>query len=204
MVIAGLKTMLGPFASRVRVVGEAIGAEQALDVAASLSPDVVLTDVRMHGATGLDLCQELRRRNPEQKVVLLSVYDDEQYRYQAMKVGAAGYLSKSISGLELVEHLELARGGQTVLDTALDTRTLDTTDSPEGTAFWPGARQGLTRRESEVLALMVTGLSNRAIAAQLVVSDETIKTHLRSVYRKLGVNDRAAAVATTLREGIYQ
>jgi ATP/maltotriose-dependent transcriptional regulator MalT len=70
--------------------------------------------------------------------------------------------------------------------------------------FWPGARQGLTQRESEVLSLMVTGLSNRGIAGRLVVSDETVKSHLRAIYRKLGVNDRTGAVATALREGIFQ
>ena len=70
--------------------------------------------------------------------------------------------------------------------------------------FWPGARQGLTQRESEILALVVNGLSNRAIAAKLVIGDETVKTHLSSIYRKLSVSDRTAAVATALREGICQ
>ena len=70
--------------------------------------------------------------------------------------------------------------------------------------FWPGARQGLTQRESEILSLVVNGLSNKGIANKLVIGDETVKTHLRSVYRKLGVSDRTGAVATALREGIYQ
>ena len=70
--------------------------------------------------------------------------------------------------------------------------------------FWPGARQGLTQRESEILSFVVNGLSNRAIATKLVIGDETVKTHLQSIYRKLGVSDRTGAVATALREGIYQ
>jgi DNA-binding NarL/FixJ family response regulator len=204
MVVAGLKAMLNPFQGRVRVVGEAIGAEQALRVVSGLSPDIVLCDVRMQGASGLDLCRALRAHNPDQKIVLLSVYDDEQYLFQALRAGASGYLLKKISGDELIRQLELAHSGVTVIDTALAGRAMDTAARLHSNEFWPGARHGLTNRESEVLSLIVTGLSNRGIAARLVVSDETIKSHLRSIYRKLGVSDRAGAVATALREGIFK
>ena len=204
MVVAGLKAMLAPFRGRVRVVGEAIGAEHAVDVVAGLAPDIVLCDVRMQGASGLDLCRTLRERDPAWKVVLLSVYDDEQYLFQALRAGACGYLLKKISGDELVRQLELAHSGVTVIDTALAGRAVDTAARLQSGEFWPGARHGLTQRESEVLALMVTGLSNRGIATRLVLGEETVKSHLRSIYRKLDVNDRTAAVATALREGIYQ
>ncbi|HTF54073.1 MAG TPA: response regulator transcription factor [Pseudonocardia sp.] len=204
MVVAGLKAMLTPFRGRVRVVGEAIGAEQALRVVSGLSPDIVLCDVRMQGASGLDVCRTLRARDPEQKVVLLSVYDDEQYLFQALRAGASGYLLKKISGDELVRQLELAHTGVTVIDTALAGRAMDTAARLHSNEFWPGARHGLTNRESEVLSLIVTGLSNRGIASRLVVSEETIKSHLRSIYRKLDVSDRAGAVATALREGIFK
>ena len=204
MVIAGLKAMLAPFRGRVRVVGEAIGADQAMSMVASLTPDIILCDVRMQGASGLDLCRQLRERDPSAKVVLLSVYDDEQYLFQALRAGASGYLLKKISGEELVRQLELANTGTTVIDAALAGRAVDTAARLQSDEFWPGARHGLTHRESEVLSLMVTGLSNRGIATRLVVSDETIKSHLRSIYRKLGVGDRTGAVATALREGIFQ
>jgi DNA-binding NarL/FixJ family response regulator len=204
MVVAGLKAMLSPFQGRVRVVGEAIGAEEALRVVSGLSPDIVLCDVRMQGASGLDLCRALRARNPDQKIVLLSVYDDEQYLFQALRAGASGYLLKKISGDELIRQLELAHSGVTVIDTALAGRAMDTAARLHSNEFWPGARHGLTNRESEVLSLIVTGLSNRGIASRLVVSDETVKSHLRSIYRKLGVGDRAGAVATALREGIFK
>jgi DNA-binding NarL/FixJ family response regulator len=204
MVIAGLKAMLSPFRGRVRVVGEAIGAERAMSTVASLTPDIVLCDVRMQGASGLDLCRSLRERDPDAKVVLLSVYDDEQYLFQALRAGASGYLLKKISGEELVRQLELAATGTTVIDASLAGRAVDTAARLQSDEFWPGARHGLTHRESEVLSLMVTGLSNRGIATRLVVSDETVKSHLRSIYRKLGVGDRTGAVATALREGIFQ
>jgi DNA-binding NarL/FixJ family response regulator len=204
MVVAGLKAMLAQFRGRVRVVGEAIGAERATSVVAALSPDIVLCDVRMQGASGLDVCRTLRERHPECKVVLLSVYDDEQYLFQALRAGASGYLLKKISGDELVRQLELAQTGVTVIDAGLAGRAVDTAARLQSDEFWPGARHGLTQRESEVLSLVVTGLSNRGIAGRLVVSDETVKSHLRSIYRKLGVSDRAGAVGTALREGIFQ
>lgn len=203
MVVAGIKAMLAPFRGRIRVVGEAIGAQRALGVVASLTPDIVLCDVRMHDVSGLDLCRMLRERDPGCRVVLLSVYDDEQYLFQALRAGAAGYLLKQITSDELVRQLELSHTGATVIDSALAGRAVDTAARMQSDEFWPGARHGLTHRESEVLALVVAGLSNRGVATRLVVSDETVKSHLRSVYRKLQVNDRSGAVATALREGIF-
>src|SRR6476661_716169 len=204
MVIEGLKAMLAAFADRVMVVGQAVGAERALRVVDELDPDIVLSDVRMQGSSGLDLCQTLRARRPDRKVVMLSVYDDEQYLFQALRVGAAGYLLKSIGSDELVRQLEFVHSGATAIDPSMAARAVDTAARMQRDEFWPGARQGLTQRESEILSYMVTGLSNRGIANRLVIGDETVKSHLRSIYRKLGVSDRTGAVATALREGIYQ
>jgi DNA-binding NarL/FixJ family response regulator len=196
--------MLAAFTDRVEVVGQAIGAERALSVVDELDPDIVLSDVRMQGSSGLDLCQALRARRSDRKVVMLSVYDDEQYLFQALRVGAAGYLLKSISSDELVRQLEFAHRGATAIDPGMAARAADTAARMQRDEFWPGARQGLTQRESEILSLVVNGLSNRGIAGKLVIGDETVKTHLRSIYRKLGVSDRTGAVATALREGIFQ
>ncbi|MGE4364698.1 MAG: response regulator [Mycolicibacterium sp.] len=204
MVIEGLKAMLAAFGSRVTVVGQAVGADRVLGVVTELDPDIVLCDVRMQGSSGLDVCQQLRERDPDRKVVMLSVYDDEQYLFQALRVGASGYLLKSISSEELVKQLESVHGGQTAIDPSMAARAADTAARMQRDEFWPGARRGLTQRESEILALVVNGLSNRAIAAKLIIGDETVKTHLSSIYRKLGVSDRTAAAATALREGIYQ
>jgi DNA-binding NarL/FixJ family response regulator len=204
MVIEGLKAMLAAFSDRVQVVGQAVGAERALSVIDELKPDIVLCDVRMQGSSGLDLCQELRERDPQRKVVMLSVYDDEQYLFQALRVGASGYLLKSISSDDLVRQLEFVHGGKTAIDPVMAARAVDTAARMQRDEFWPGARQGLTQRESEILSFVVNGLSNRAIATKLVIGDETVKSHLRSIYRKLGVSDRAGAVATALREGIYK
>lgn len=204
MVIEGLKAMLAAFNDRVEVVGQAVGAERALSVIETLDPDIVLCDVRMEGSSGLDLCRVLRERDPDRRVVMLSVYDDEQYLFQALRVGASGYLLKSISSDELVRQIEFAHSGQTAIDPGMAARAAGTAARLQRDEFWPGVRQGLTQRESEILSFVVTGLSNRGIANKLVIGEETVKTHLRSIYRKLGVSDRAGAVATALREGIYQ
>jgi DNA-binding NarL/FixJ family response regulator len=204
MVLQGLKAMLARFLGRVRVVGEAADAETAARVVAALDPDVVLCDVRLRGSSGLDLCKRLVETEPSRRVVLLSVYDDEQYLYQALRVGAAGYLLKRVTGEELVKQLELVQAGETVVDSALAGRAAASAARLQRGEFWPGAHLGLSHRESEVLALLVAGLSNRAIAAKLVVGDETVKSHVRAIYRKLSVGDRAAAVAAALREGIFR
>jgi DNA-binding NarL/FixJ family response regulator len=204
MVRAGLKAMLSRFAGQVRVVGEAADAASARRIVAGLNPDIVLADVRLGGESGLDLCRDLVQDCPGRRVVLLTVYDDEQYLFQAMQAGAAGYLLKRIEGPELVEHLHRVHAGGVVVDAALSARAGTSAAQLKAGEFWPGAHLGLTPRESEVLSLMVAGSSNRAIAAELVVGEETIKSHVRGIYRKLDVTDRAAAVATALREGLFR
>jgi DNA-binding NarL/FixJ family response regulator len=203
MVLDGLKAMLGPYREQVEVIGEASDAGEALSLVASLAPDAVLLDVRLRGASGLDLCAGLLAARPACKVVFLTVYDDEQYLYQALRVGAAGFLLKRIRGGELVDYLRRIHDGEVLIDPTLAGRVALSAARLHSGEFWPGAHLGLTQRESEVLSLLVAGLSNRAIAAKLVVSEETVKTHSRGIYRKLGVSDRAAAVTVALREGVF-
>jgi DNA-binding NarL/FixJ family response regulator len=202
IVLQGLKAILARFAGEIRVVGEAVDAEAAQRIVAALDPDVVLSDVRLRGTSGLDLCRQLIERDPTRKIVLLSAYDDEQYLFQALRAGAAGYLLKRVNGAELLTHLERVVGGETVIDPTMAGRVVASAARLQRGEFWPGAHVGLTHRESEVLVLAVAGLSNRAIAGRLVLGEETVKSHLRSIYRKLEVNDRAGAVAVALREGI--
>jgi DNA-binding NarL/FixJ family response regulator len=203
MVLHGLEAMLSRFPDQVRVVATAAEVDEAVRLVDLHRPDVVLCDMRLRQGSGLDACVAILARHPGAKVVLLTVYDDEQYLYQALRVGASGYLLKRVDGRELVRHLENVRAGEIVIDPSLAGRVATSAAYLHSGEFWPGARLGLTQRESEVLALLVGGLSNRAIAARLVVSDDTVKTHLRGVYRKLDVRDRSGAVATALREGLF-
>jgi DNA-binding NarL/FixJ family response regulator len=203
MVLDGLRAMLRPYREQIEIVGESSDSAAAGELVSEVQPDAVLLDVRLRGTSGLDLCAGIHARVPGCKVVFLTVYDDEQYLYQALRVGAAGYLLKRIRGGELVDNLCRICEGEVLIDPALAGRVALSAARLRSGEFWPGAHLGLTQRESEVLSLQVAGLSNRAIAAKLVVSEETVKTHSRGIYRKLGVSDRAAAVAAALREGVF-
>lgn len=204
MILKGLKAMLAPFGDRVLVVGEATDADSAVSVVAAEEPDVVLCDVRLRAASGLDLCRRLIERDRTCRVILLSVYDDQQYLFQALRAGASGYLLKRIDGEELVRYLLHVRDGETVIDPTLAGQAVGAVARLQKGEYWPGAERGLTHRESEVLALLVAGLSNRAIAARLTLGEETVKSHVGSLYRKLDVTDRTKAVAVALREGIFR
>jgi DNA-binding NarL/FixJ family response regulator len=203
VVLEGLRSMLAAQRARVEIVGATTNPADALRLAAELEPDVVLLDVRLKGASGLDLSQQVVERFPKVKVVFFTVYDDEQYLYQALRMGASGFLLKTTTGPELADHLDRVMDGEVAVDPSLAGRVAMTAARLQSGEFWPGARLGLTQRESEVLGLMVRGLSNRVIAQRLYIGEETVKSHTQSIYRKLEVPDRAQAIATALREGIF-
>jgi DNA-binding NarL/FixJ family response regulator len=203
MVIDGLRAMLANYPGRIEVIGDCSTLEGVLARLAGDPPDVVLLDVRLRGQSGLDICSEVVRARPQTRVVFLTVYDDEQYLFQALRLGAAGFLLKRVTGAELVDHLERARDGEIVIDPSMAGRVALAAARLQSGEFWPGAHLGLSQRESEVLQLMVGGLSNRAIAQRLFVGEETVKSHTRSIYRKLEVGERAQAVAVALREGLF-
>ncbi|HEY3013909.1 MAG TPA: response regulator transcription factor [Nocardioides sp.] len=204
MVLRGLDAMLGHFADEVQIVDTATSAATALRAVAAGQPDVVLCDVRIGKESGLDLCRQITTQYPSVKVVVLTVYDDEHYLFQALRVGASGYILKRIDGAELVRHLRRVREGETVIDSALAGRVALSAARLDAGEFWPGAHLGLTQRESEVLELLVSGHSNKGVAAKLVVSDDTVKSHIRGLYRKLGVSDRSGAISVALREGLFR
>ncbi|WP_223838432.1 response regulator [Saccharopolyspora pogona] len=203
MVLQGLDAMLGHFPDEVLIVGQVTTAAAALTMIAEQRPDVVLCDVRIGKESGLDLCQQITTQYPDTKVVLLTVYDDEHYLYQALRGGASGYILKRTDGQELVGHLRRVREGETVVDPALAGRVALSAARLSAGEFWSGVHLGLTQRESEVLELLVSGHSNKAVASKLVVSEDTVKTHIRGLYRKLGVSDRSGAIAVALREGLF-
>ena len=203
VVLDGLRSMLASQADRVQILGSTTNAEEALGLAGDLKPDVVLLDVRLKGSSGLDLCRQIVEQFANVKVVFFTVYDDEQYLYQALRMGASGFLLKTTTAPELADHLQRVMEGEVAVDPSLAGRVAMTAARLQSGEFWPGAHLGLTQRESEVLGLMVRGLSNRAVAQRLYIGEETVKTHTQGIYRKLEVQDRAQAIATALREGIF-
>lgn len=204
MVLEGLAAMLGHFADEVLVVATATSAAQARSLVAEHRPQVLVCDVRLGAESGLDLTRQVRTDWPDVQVLLLTVYDDEHYLYQALRAGASGYVLKRVGARELVDMLTRVAAGEVVVDPAMAGRVALSAARMQAGEFWPGAHLGLTQREAEVLELVVAGLANRAVAQRLTVSEDTVKTHVRSLYRKLEVTDRAGAVRVALREGLFR
>lgn len=202
MVREGLKAMLR--GTRVEIIAEAENAAQALAEISEKEPDVVLLDVRLQGESGLDACRKIVKEHPDLSVVFLTVYEDEQYVFEALRAGAKGYMLKRASAEDIVKVLEQVLSGETIIDAALTGRIALAASNVRPGHVWPGAEMGITQRESEVLREMVDGLNNRAVAEKLVISEDTVKTHVRAIFRKLGVTDRSQAVSVALREGIFR
>ncbi len=203
IIMQGLQGMLARHRDRVELAGGVLLSDDVAETAMALYPDVVLFDVNIQGTNGLEVAAKMVAEKPPFRVVVFTDDADERRLYEALRLGIFGYLLKSLSGAQLADHLVRVRDGEVVVDPTMATRIAMRAAHLGSGRTWPGSQFGLSQRESEVLSLLVDGLSNRLIAAQLVVGEETVKTHLRSIYRKLGVNDRAQAIATALRQGMF-
>ena len=170
------------------VVGEAGDGSQALRLAEAVRPDVILMDLRMPGMDGVTAIAELARRGNPARVLVLTTYDTDTYVLPAIEAGATGYLLKDAPRAELLRAVQAAARGEAVLAPAVASRHMGRVRAPE-----PG-QELLSQRELEVLALVAAGNTNKEAAAQLFISEATVKTHLLHIYAKLGVSDRAAAV----------
>jgi DNA-binding NarL/FixJ family response regulator len=178
------------------VLGEAANGVEAVALTASLDPDVVLMDLRMPGGNGVEAIAELTRRAARAKVLVLTTYDTDSDTLPAIEAGATGYLLKDAPREELFTAVRAAAQGRTVLSPAVASRLVSAVRAPAST------QDSLSAREREVLALVAKGTSNREIARVLFISEATVKTHLTHLYAKLGVKDRAAAVAVAYDRGI--
>jgi DNA-binding NarL/FixJ family response regulator len=178
---------------RFEVLGEAGDGTEAIAAAEKLQPDVILMDLRMPRTDGVTAIKELARLGVPAHVLVLTTYDTDSDVLPAIEAGATGYLLKDAPREELFRAVEAAAKGQAVLSPAVATRLMGQMRQP--------ASEPLSQREVEVLELIARGCTNRDAAKQLFISEATVKTHLLHVYAKLGVNDRAAAVATAFSRG---
>jgi DNA-binding NarL/FixJ family response regulator len=203
----GLALVLG-LLPEVALVGTAADGEQAVELVAALQPAVVLMDLRMPRVDGVEATRRIRAEHPSVEVIVLTTYADDQSIFAALRAGARGYLTKDARSEEIGAAISRVAAGQAMLDPHVQARLLDrlsgasvrTTDH----ARPPEPLDGLTARETEVLALIATGLSNAEIAERLVVSEATVKTHVNRLFAKTGVRDRAQAVAYAYRNGLVQ
>jgi DNA-binding NarL/FixJ family response regulator len=201
----GLGTLLGLLPD-IEVVAMASDGDEAVALAIELRPDVVLMDVRMPRCDGVEATRRLRAHDPDVKVLMLTTYADNRSVIDALRAGARGYLTKDAGAAEIQEALRQVKLGRAVIDPAVQHHLLDAIAS-DTTAGQAEAQRhpypdGLTPREAEVLALIAAGLSNAEIARRLVVSETTVKSHVNHLFAKIGVRDRAQAVAYAYRHGI--
>ncbi|MBE1579302.1 response regulator [Amycolatopsis roodepoortensis] len=178
---------------RFEVLGEAGDGEEAVTAAVKLRPDVILMDLRMPRLDGVTAIEELAKRGVASRILVLTTYDTDSDVLPAIQAGATGYLLKDAPREELFRAVEAAAQGKAMLAPSVATRLMGQMRQPA-----PGP---LSQRELEVLRLIAQGSTNREAAKRLFISEATVKTHLLHVYAKLGVNDRAAAVATAFAQG---
>jgi DNA-binding NarL/FixJ family response regulator len=178
----------------LEVVGEASDGAEALALVGSLQPDVILMDLRMPRLGGAATIEALAEQGTEANVLVLTTYDTDRDVVPALEAGATGYLLKDAPREELLRAIRAAARGESVLAPSVATRLVTQLRTPEPDA--------LSQRELEVLRLIAQGETNAAAAARLFISEATVKTHLLHIYAKLGVNDRAAAVATAYERGL--
>lgn len=195
VVRAGLEGMLSRQPD-MEVVGEAGDGAEGARMAEKLNPDVVLMDLRMPILDGVAATQEIKARRPEIDVLVLTTYDSDADILRAVEAGATGYLLKDAPREELYEAVRAASQGKVLFAPAVADKLMRRIREP--------SRETLSQREIEVLGLVRRGSSNKEIARSLHVSEATIKTHLIHTFRKLGVDDRTAAVSIALERGILQ
>ena len=178
------------------VIGEAANGAQADTLACALEPDVILMDLRMPEMDGVAAIAELARRKVAARVLVLTTYDTDSDVVRAVEAGATGYLLKDSPREDLLRAVRAAARGEAALSPSVATRLLGQVRAP--------AQEPLSQREFEVLELVARGATNREAAAKLFISEATVKTHLLHIYAKLGVSDRAAAVAEGFQRGLLR
>ncbi len=181
----------------IHVVGEAADGEAVKELIHRQHPNVVILDLRMPKATGIEVTRWIRRFFPEMGVLILSAYDDDPYIVAALEAGANGYVLKTATPEELIAAVRAVYRGQSALDTAIAQKLLRRLTGRAA----PAAIEPLTPREREVLQLVAQGLTNRAIGRRLGISDRTVQGHLANIYEKLQVNSRTEAVTKALQLG---
>ena len=196
----GLKSLLESEPD-FRVIGEASDGREALRAALEVRPDVILMDIQMPGLDGVEATKEILREDPEAKVVMLTMYRQDAYVFEAVKAGARGYLLKDASAQELIDAIRRVYSGEVLLDAELAERIIQDFHAKEGEI--PKSRRAeLTDREVQILRLLAQGSSNQEIADELGISEKTVRNRLSEIFAKLHLNNRTQAALYAIREGL--
>ncbi len=184
----------------LQVIGQADDGEDAVRLARELKPDLVIMDIIMPELNGIDATRQIKESLPGTAILLLSGYNYESYVLAALRAGAAGFLSKGARSKELLDAIKAIQSGEPVLDQSVAYKILTRMVSANDPDATPVLEE-LHERELEVLKLAAKGMTNRAIAEELFISDRTVQSHFSNIFRKLNVSSRTEAVLRALKEG---
>lgn len=196
LVREGLRSILA-VADDILLVGEAKDGAEAIELAGTLSPEVMLMDLRMPRVDGMEAIRQIKARHPAIEIVILTTYDDDVHILQGLGAGALGYLLKDAGRNALFDAVRAAARGESLLPPEVLATLLAHSKARER-----AEGEGLSQREQEVLGLLVTGAANREIALQLNITQRTVKAHVTSILNKLGVSSRTEAAAVAIRTGL--
>jgi two-component system, NarL family, response regulator DevR len=198
----GLRALLEHH-SQFEVIGDATTAKEAIEAVERLHPDIVLMDIRLPGASGIEACEEINKTYPDTRVVMLTSYAEDEMLFSAIRAGASGYILKQIGGEDLVRALEAVGRGEALLDPAVTQRVFQevrrAVKEEEASAF-----VNLSQQERHVLLLVSEGKTNREIAKALFLGEGTVRNYVSSILSKLGVSNRAEAAAYAVEHNLKE
>jgi DNA-binding NarL/FixJ family response regulator len=197
----GVRALLDSVAD-AEVVGEAMTGEEAIQLAEELQPDVILMDIQMPKINGIEATREILRMSPHVGVLIVTMFEDEDSVFAAMRVGARGYLLKGAKGEMLLRAIRAVNDGEAIFGPEIAQRMTNFFSADKPPAVSPRAFPELTNREEEVLTLIAQGYGNREIAEQFFLSLKTVRNHVSNIYTKLQVADRAQAVIRAREVGL--
>lgn len=203
VVRSGLKMLLGS-ENDVEIVGEAGTAAEAIEVAGTVAPDVILMDIGLPDLSGIDATREIKKRFPRISIVALTIHEDQEYFFKMLEAGASGYVPKRAAPEELLTAIRAAASGEVYLYPSLAKLLVTDYLSQDHPAEEKANLDGLTEREREVLTYLAEGSTSEEIAVALVISPKTVDRHRENIMRKLNLHSRAELVRYAIRRGIIQ